>query len=175
VTFYDVLGVRRGAGAVELRQAYLRLVRDHHPDRHADATPEVREAAEARIRTINEAWHELGDPRRRARYDEQLDRAPRSAVIESEGARSWRPYDLDDDPTDERLDDSHRPAPRGGRVVSLGPPLVVSVGLALLVLGIALGARTLLALGAMVVVFGIGLFALAPMAVILESRQNDLH
>lgn len=58
---YDTLGVQPDAPAVEIREAYRRLARRHHPDRgDQDA---------AAMATINEAYRVLGDPGRRAVYD----------------------------------------------------------------------------------------------------------
>ena len=65
--FYDRLGVSPDATDAEVRQAWLRLARTHHPDAHAD--PAARAAAEVEMRAINEAWAVLGDPARRAAYD----------------------------------------------------------------------------------------------------------
>jgi curved DNA-binding protein CbpA len=56
---YEILGVRRGATAHELRAAYLRLVKEHHPDR----CPPVAEGREGdageRLKAINEAYRQL--------------------------------------------------------------------------------------------------------------------
>ena len=75
VTHYDTLGVARSATAAEIRDAYRRLARRHHPDRGAE-----RDAAA--MAAINEAYRVLGDPGRRAAYDAQmrdLDPRPTSA------------------------------------------------------------------------------------------------
>lgn len=69
---YDVLGVRQGAPADEVRRAYVRLARQHHPDL---AAPGERDAAEQRMRAINEAWALLGDPARRSALDAQVSEA----------------------------------------------------------------------------------------------------
>ncbi len=61
---YRALGVRPDADTREIRAAYLRLMRDQHPDhRPGDA------AAGDRARAANAAWEVLGDETRRAAYD----------------------------------------------------------------------------------------------------------
>lgn len=63
---YQTLGVARTASAAELRRAYLRLAREHHPD----SVPESeRAAAAAKMGKINAAWAVLGDARQRRIYD----------------------------------------------------------------------------------------------------------
>src|SRR5512138_1426140 len=57
-SFYDILGMRPGASFREVRQSYLRLVREWHPDRFADDPPRQRLAQE-RLKTINEAYRVL--------------------------------------------------------------------------------------------------------------------
>jgi DnaJ-domain-containing protein 1 len=71
-TLYDVLGVVPTAAADEVRRAYLARARESHPDRYVDASPAQRNAAEGRMREVNEAWRVLGNPRRRRRYDLEL-------------------------------------------------------------------------------------------------------
>jgi DnaJ like chaperone protein len=58
---YDVLGVERGAHLDEIRAAWRRLVREHHPDRLvARGVPqEAVKLAEARMAAINRAWEEI--------------------------------------------------------------------------------------------------------------------
>lgn len=58
---HAVLGIAPGASDAEIRAAYRRLARDHHPDRHiAEGTPpEFIRVAEARMATINAAYAAL--------------------------------------------------------------------------------------------------------------------
>ena len=85
-----MLGVADGASAEQVRSAYLRLAREHHPDYFVDAPASERLAAEQRMRAINEAWSLLRDPaRRRAMEDER----PRPF-------RAFAPEDDDPDPRD---------------------------------------------------------------------------
>jgi hypothetical protein len=175
VTHYDVLGVSRTATEAEMRRAYLGLVRAHHPDRHAESAPAERAAAEDRMRRVNQAWAELGDPERRRRYDEVLDLEPRVVIVGDDGPSTWQPFEVDDDFVDDRLDDSDRRPPRGGRLLTMAPPVVLGLGVGLVVLGIVVGLRELLAVGVMGIILGAGLFVIVPLNIILESRQNDLH
>ena len=69
--YYEVLGVPRTASADEIRKAYRRLARKHHPDANpADKT------ADGRFKALNEANAVLSDPAKRARYDQQVTPPP---------------------------------------------------------------------------------------------------
>src|SRR5215204_5281865 len=61
---YAVLGVQPGASDVEIKRAYRRLARRHHPG----INPGDGEA-EALFQRISEAYETLVDPERRHRYD----------------------------------------------------------------------------------------------------------
>jgi len=62
---YAILGVPRSASQEEIKKAYRKLVRKHHPD----ANPGDSES-EARFKSINLAYEILQDPQKRARYDQ---------------------------------------------------------------------------------------------------------
>jgi molecular chaperone DnaJ len=63
--YYEVLGVERTASAEEVRKAYKREALKHHPDRNpGDA------AAEAKFKSVNEAYQVLSDDEKRQIYDQ---------------------------------------------------------------------------------------------------------
>ncbi len=61
---YKVLGVEPDASQDEIRKAYRRLAKEHHPDRQGGS-----KAAEERFKEIAEAYGVLGDPEKRKQYD----------------------------------------------------------------------------------------------------------
>jgi DnaJ domain len=76
VTHYEVLGVGRDASTSQIRTAFRRLARAHHPDTSASGSAES-------LAPINEAWRVLGDPVLRRTYDHSLDSpAARPDVVE---------------------------------------------------------------------------------------------
>lgn len=64
--YYQVLGVGRDATEKEIKTAYRKLARKWHPDLH---TGKEKEAAEEKIKQINEAYEVLKDKAKRAKYD----------------------------------------------------------------------------------------------------------
>jgi curved DNA-binding protein CbpA len=65
--FYDVLGIAKTAPAAEVRQAYLRLVRERHPDRFPD--PAQKQEAQEFFKRLTEAFNTLSNERARQQYD----------------------------------------------------------------------------------------------------------
>ena len=63
--FYEILGVARNAGDLDLKSAYRRLAKDFHPDRNAGD-----KEAERKFKEVNEAYEALKDPQKRAAYDQ---------------------------------------------------------------------------------------------------------
>lgn len=113
-SLYEVLGVKRDAGADEIRKAYRKLAKEFHPDLNP-GKPE----AEARFKAVTAANDILSDPEKRARYDRgEIDETgaerPRySYRPHAEGAQGWKyqpqgEMDIDD------LDDLFAMFGRGG-------------------------------------------------------------
>jgi DnaJ-class molecular chaperone len=63
--YYSTLGVAKTATEKEIKQAYRKLARKHHPDVNPGD-----KAAEARFKDLTEAYEVLGDPAKRKKYDE---------------------------------------------------------------------------------------------------------
>ena len=63
--YYAVLGVPRTASPAEIKKAFRKLARQHHPDAKPGDT-----AAETRFKDVNEANEVLRDPAKRRQYDE---------------------------------------------------------------------------------------------------------
>ncbi len=59
--YYDILGVKKDASADEIKKAFRRLARKHHPDAGGD---------EEKFKEINEAYETLSDTEKRAQYDQ---------------------------------------------------------------------------------------------------------
>ena len=63
--YYTTLGVPRGASEADIKKAFRKLARQHHPDVARD-----QKAAEEKFKQINEAYDVLSDPDKRKRYDQ---------------------------------------------------------------------------------------------------------
>ena len=64
--YYETLGVTKSASQDEVRKAFRKLARLHHPD---VVKPKEKAAAEAKFKEINEAYEVLSDPEKRQKYD----------------------------------------------------------------------------------------------------------
>jgi DnaJ-class molecular chaperone len=62
--YYEILGVPRSASQADIKKAFRKLARAHHPDRNPGD-----KAAEKRFKDVNEAHAVLSDPDKRKQYD----------------------------------------------------------------------------------------------------------
>ncbi len=80
--YYAILGIPRTATQKQVREAYLRLAKENHPDRFRDASK--RSEADRRIQQINESFNQLRDEKLRREYDKSLDHQKMSPQQEAE-------------------------------------------------------------------------------------------
>ena len=62
--YYKTLGVKKDASAADIKKAFRKLARKHHPD-----VNQGDKAAEEKFKDINEAYEVLSDEEKRAKYD----------------------------------------------------------------------------------------------------------
>ncbi len=77
---YEVLGVARDAGEADVKKAYRRLAKKHHPDQNAD-DPKAKE----RFSELNAAYEIVGDKEKRAQFDR--------GEIDAEGKPRFRGFE----------------------------------------------------------------------------------
>lgn len=85
--YYQILGVSRNASEKEIKQAYRRLARKHHPDLNPGD-----KSAEAKFKEINSAYEVLSSPEKRKKYDqfgEQWEYAEQFAKSGGQGRVRW--------------------------------------------------------------------------------------
>jgi len=63
--YYKILGIEKSADKDELKKAYRKLARKHHPDVNPGD-----KASEEKFKEINEAYEVLSDPEKRKKYDQ---------------------------------------------------------------------------------------------------------
>lgn len=82
--YYEVIGVSRKASEDEIRKAYLKLAREHHPDMNLEDP-----SAKERFQEIQKAYEVLKDKEKRAQYDQF---GPNFAAAGGPGAgfEQWR-------------------------------------------------------------------------------------
>lgn len=70
--YYQVLEQEPTASVEDLKRAYLDLQKFYYPDLNTNKAAAAQQIAKNKAQQLNEAWHWLGDPERRALYDALL-------------------------------------------------------------------------------------------------------
>ena len=65
--YYQILGVKKDSSLDQIKKAYKKLAKEHHPDMVKESD---KEAAEKRFKEINEAYQVLSDSQKRKMYDQ---------------------------------------------------------------------------------------------------------
>ncbi len=179
---YDALGVAPDAAPEDIRRAYLRLAREHHPDLQDD--PRAQDRAQARMRDINAAWSVLGDPGRRAAYDRDRGRGGAAAGSPAapggphlhQPSTDFRPiHDADEDDDDRwRYEpDEYDPDTAVGRLLGAGPPLLLLLGVVVFAVSLVVGMRELMAFAIALLLLAGLLFIGAPLVAVFRSQINE--
>ena len=68
--YYEVLGLQKGASADDIKAAYRKAALKWHPDRWVSGTDAEKKTAENNFKEASEAYSVLGDPDKKAKYDQ---------------------------------------------------------------------------------------------------------
>ena len=172
---YERLGVRPTSSAAEIRSAYLKLARVHHPDFHTNEADRLKNERE--MQSINEAWAVLGDPERRRAHDERMRLTQPDPVASGTpvpGRYDFVPFDDGDDEIDPRLiDDVGVEGTEVSRSVQMAPVLCFFGGLLGVILGVIVNLPFLIAVGVVGLVLALLGFLAAPAVAISRSIRAE--
>lgn len=88
-TYYSILGLTSSATTKQIRERFLKLARERHPDRY---TQEEKQDAEIEFQKITEAYNVLHDPARRRKYDQEIDLRSHAAAAPTLTSQAARVY-----------------------------------------------------------------------------------
>jgi curved DNA-binding protein CbpA len=73
LTYYDILEINMDVSSAEIKETYLKMVKDYHPDRHSDLhDSSIKDKLTALFTFINKAYNTLSDEAKRAKYNTSL-------------------------------------------------------------------------------------------------------
>ena len=172
---YARLGVPSTASSADIRSAYLKLARVHHPDFHTDEAQ--RRSNEREMQAINEAWAILGDPERRRAHDERMRLSQPDPVATGApvpGRYDFVPYDDSDDEIDPRLiEDVGVAGTEVARSLQFAPIVCFLGGVAGVLLGVIVNLPFLIAVGIVGLVLAVLGFLAAPVVAISRSIRAE--
>jgi molecular chaperone DnaJ len=85
--FYEVLGVAKDATAEDIKKAYRKLARQHHPDANAGD-----KAAEEKFKEVSQAYEILSDEKKRADYDRGVRYFGNGGPGPGQGYEQWQNF-----------------------------------------------------------------------------------
>ncbi len=87
--YYTILGVTSTATLSEIKNAYMRLAKQYHPDRFTDETEKVK--ANEHFAKITAAYRILSDEKLRADYDKSLEKGtkPQDQIQETQAKNAF--------------------------------------------------------------------------------------
>lgn len=85
--YYNLLGLKRDASDADIKRAYRRLARQHHPDVNPG-----NKSAEAKFKEINEAYEVISDKEKRKKYDQYGDKWQYADQMSQAGAQQQSPF-----------------------------------------------------------------------------------
>jgi len=167
-THYDVLGIAPAATHEEVKRAYHRRAREHHPDVRAGAGgPAMTE--------INAAWAVLGDPDRRRAYDREISRAA-DAGESGRDPRATSGGDDSADLADLLTPDPEPPPPRPADALVLVPVVLLASAAGCLGFATMTESQLLLLGAAILFALAVTAFLAAPLVVLrraVRRRASD--
>jgi len=87
--YYDILGVNKSASDEDIKKAYRKLAREHHPDMVKDKD---KSEAEKRFKELSAAYQVLSDPQKRKMYDQYGHAGPNMGGNAGGNAGNWGPF-----------------------------------------------------------------------------------
>ena len=176
-THYDLLGVSPHATQEEIRQAYHRLARRHHPDANPGAArPEP--GRRSTMAEINAAWEVLGNPEKRRAYDQAIGTPPRPRGARPAGPAYSGEDDVDYDGGYEDLrhlyDDLVVPRrARPADMFIMVPVLLAVAAVVLFAFALLSEAEGLRTASLLMVPVTVASFVAAPLLTMLRARSRD--
>lgn len=92
--FYEILGLRADCTQEEIKIAWVKKVKENHPDQTLKMSQEIQEFAKRQTQEINYAYSILKDPKKRKRYDDEQLKSHQSSDQKSQSddssENSWQ-------------------------------------------------------------------------------------
>lgn len=90
--YYKVLGIPKDATVDDIKKAYRKRALLHHPDRHSNASEEMKREQEKKFKELGEAYNILSDPKKRMRYDGGRDLEDMDSFSSDGNANAYRSF-----------------------------------------------------------------------------------